>query len=75
MHRSFNDRTLDTAVKVRPYQSMFPMSIVALSSVVPCDLWIVKAHAMRSRICVREPLVMGGIGTNLGFERSHGGPL
>ena len=75
MHRSFNERTLDTAVKVRPCRSMFPMSIVALSSVMPCDLWILKAHAMRSGICVCEPLVMGGIGTNLGFEGFHGGPL
>ena len=75
MQRSFHERTLDTAVKVRPCQSMFPMSIVALSSVMPCDLWIFKAHAMKSGICVRDPLVMGGIGTNLGFEGSHAGPL
>ena len=75
MQRSFNDRTLEMAVKVRPCQSMFSMSIVALSSVMPCDLWIVKPHAMWSGTCVREPLVMGGIGTKFGFEGSHGGPL
>ena len=75
MQRSFNDRTLDMAVKVRPCRSMLSMSIVTLSSVMPCDLWIVKPHAMQSSTCVREPLVMGGIGTNLGFEESHGGPL
>lgn len=62
-------------MKVMPYRSMFSMYIFALYSVMPCDLWIVKPHAMQSVTCVREPLVMGGISIKFGFEGSHGGPL
>ena len=46
MGMSANERTLEIAVNVSPWRSLVPMSTVALSNVIPCDLWIVKAHAI-----------------------------
>ena len=59
MCMSANDRTLEIAVNVSPWSSLVLMSIVALSNVIPCELCIVKSHAIRSGIYRCVPLVMG----------------
>lgn len=56
---SNNDITLDMAVNVNPCHSLVPMSIVALSNIVPCDLCIFKSHAIRRASYQCEPIVMG----------------
>ena len=75
IRRSARDITLEMAVNVRPWRSLGPMSTVALSNVIPCDLCIVKAHAIRNGICRRAPLVIGEMDTYVGCEMSHGVPL
>jgi len=70
-----SDRSLEIAANVSPCRSLVPMSIVVLSNVIPCDLCIIKAHAIRSGISERVPLVMGEMGTYVGREMSHGVPL
>ena len=37
MQRSCKEGTLDIAMKVRPWRSVRPMSIVAFGNVIPCD--------------------------------------
>lgn len=46
MCMSARDRTLEIVVNVSPCRSPVPMSTVVLSNVIPCDLCIVKAHAI-----------------------------
>ena len=75
MCMSDSDRTLEIAVNVSPWRSLVPMSTVALSNVIPCDLCIVKAHAIRSGICRRVPLLIGEMGTCVGCAMSHVVPL
>jgi hypothetical protein len=48
MHKPANDLMHDITMKVKPCCSTFPMSMVALDSVKPWDLCIVKAHAILS---------------------------
>ena len=73
MRKPANDLTSDIAVKAKPCRSTFPMSMVALESVNPWDLCIVKPHAILSGIFLLLPRLMGGIGILLGLTLSHGG--
>ena len=75
IRRSVRDLTLEMAVNVIPWRSLGPMSTVALSNVIPYDLCIVKAHAIRSGICRHVPLVIGEMGTYVGCAMSHVVPL
>ena len=63
MQRPDRDLTLDIAVNVSPCLSMFPISIIAFCRIMPCALWIVKPHAIRSGSFLHEALVMGEMGT------------
>ena len=72
MRKPSNDFTLEIAMKVNPCCSLFSISIVAQSNVSPCDLCIVRAHAIFKGICLRLPLTTGVIGTSLGFAASKG---
>ena len=72
---SDRDLTLEMVVNVRPWHSLGPMSTIAFSNVIPCDLCIVKAHAIQSGIFQRAPLLIGQMGTYFGCEMSHGVPL
>jgi len=72
IRRYANDLTLKMAVNVKPWHSLVLMSTVALSNVIPCDLCIVKSHAIRSGIYWHAPLVIGEMGTYGGCEISHG---
>lgn len=72
MHKPSIDFTLDMAMKVRPCCSLFPISTDAHSKVNPCDLWIVRAHAIFKGICFQFPLITGVIGTMFGLLASNG---
>jgi len=69
------DLMCDIVVKVKPCRSNFPMSMVSLESVNPCDLCIVNPHDILSGICFLLPCFMGGIGIYWGLTSSHGGPI
>ena len=73
MRKPANDSTCDIAMKVKHCHSTFPMFMVALESVNPWDLCIVKPHAILSGICFLLPHLMGGIGILLGLTSYHGG--
>jgi hypothetical protein len=69
------DLTPDMDVKVNPYCYVFPISIVARSKSNPCDLCIVRAHAIFRGICLRFPLITSVISTMFGFIISNGTPM
>ena len=66
--------TRDIVVNVIPCLSFFPILIVALSNVNPCDLWIVKTKASFNGSCYLLPLSIDVIGTTWGNDSSHGTP-
>ena len=75
VHIPFNFVVCGIFVKVEPWCSLLPMSMVDLVNVNPWDLCIVNAPSIMKGVCFLLLRFMGGIGMCFGWDWSHGNPM